>query len=103
MPRKPMVTRTIKTLEVKVTLFNLVTKEVKDMIAILPNKKYKDNEDILKTVSYRIDDTWKPITVLESRTHIKLYGMSEEQFLIVANELDENRKPINYQDTDSIV
>lgn len=86
MARKRMVTRTIKVTTAEVLKVNLETQEtMKDYISI--SGKFKDNKNLLKMIAKNDTDTIKTVSVLNTVVSDKLYGMPEEKFVELADEL----------------
>lgn len=93
MARKPRVTRTITSTKVNVLCLNLTTCEPHNVDFELAGT-YKNEGEILKAVADLIDTDEKAVHVTSTETVEKVYGMSEQDFITHADELDENRKPI---------
>lgn len=94
MARKPMVTRTITSTKVTVLCLELEKAEPFKRDFELAGT-YKNDGEILKAVTELLDTTKeKPVHIVSNETVEKVYGMSEQDFITHADELDENRKPI---------
>ena len=101
MARKPMVTRTIVTTKVNVLCLNLTTCEPFNLDLILP-RTYKDDKALMKKVSEQVDnDEQKAVHITATEEVETVYGMTEQDFIEHAVELDpETRKAIE-QDTEN--
>lgn len=87
MARISMITRTITTTEVTVMGIDTELGESITESFIIP-RTYKDEASMLKMVQKLHDtDTRKFVKVLTSSTNETLYGMSEAQFVALAEEL----------------
>ena len=93
--RKPMVTRTFLTTKAIVMVANTEIGEVENMVVTLP-RTYKDDKKRDKAIKEMVDtDTIKYVATVSAEAIETLYGMSEEDFLASAVELDkESRKPV---------
>ena len=89
MARKRMVTRTIKTTNAVVLRVNLETQEtVKEMVTV--SGVFKDNKNLLKQISKKDPENIKTVSVLSTEITDKLYGMTEEKFVEMAEELPKH-------------
>lgn len=90
--KKPMVTRTILTTEVTVLCLDLIKAEPFNKTVTLP-RTYKDEKAIMKKVSAIIDtDEVKAVHVVDTKVNETLYGMTEEQFISMAEVLPSRSK-----------
>ena len=93
--KKPMVTRTILTTEVTVLCLDLIKAEPFNKTVTLP-RTYKDEKAMMKKVSAIIDnDEVKAVHVVDTKVNETLYGMTEEQFISMAEQQD--RRPVIQQ------
>ena len=101
MARKPMVTRTFETAICEVMTVNTVQAEIENKVVRLA-RTYKTDDEMLKAVKAITDtDEVKTVKIISAWTETKLYGMSENDFLKYAVELDaETRKPLNTDEED---
>lgn len=91
MPKKAMVTRTIITTKVEVMCLNIEQQEPYNAVVILP-RTYKDEKSLLKAAAARIDDdTHKAVHVIRHEVMETLYGMPEDTFVTLANELEPRK------------
>ncbi len=91
MPKKAMVTRTITTTKVEVMCLNIEQQEPYNAVVILP-RTYKDEKSLLKAAAARIDDdTHKAVHVIRHEVMETLYGMSEDTFVSLAQELEPRK------------
>ena len=91
--KKPMVTRTILTTEVTVLCLDLIKAEPFNKTVTLP-RTYKDEKAMMKKVSAIIDnDEVKAVHVVDTKVNETLYGMTEEQFISMAEILPSRIKP----------
>lgn len=91
--KKPMVTRTILTTEVTVLCLDLIKAEPFNKTVTLP-RTYKDEKSMMKKVSAIIDnDEVKAVHVVDTKVNETLYGMTEEQFISMAEILPSRTKP----------
>lgn len=90
--KKPMVTRTILTTEVTVLCLDLIKAEPFNKTVTLP-RTYKDEKAMMKKVSAIIDnDEIKAVHVVDTKVNETLYGMTEEQFISMAEVLPSRSK-----------
>ena len=90
--KKPMVTRTILTTEVTVLCLDLIKAEPFNKTVTLP-RTYKDEKAMMKKVSAIIDnDEVKAVHVVDTKVNETLYGMTEEQFISMAEVLPSRIK-----------
>lgn len=90
--KKPMVTRTILTTEVTVLCLDLIKAEPLNKTVTLP-RTYKDEKAMMKKVSAIIDnDEVKAVHVVDTKVNETLYGMTEEQFISMAEVLPNRSK-----------
>ena len=88
MARKPMVTRTFEVTELVLMVCNTTTASVEDMNFTI-SRTYTDADKLLKAVRESVETaTLKVVTIKEKKIVSKLYGMSENDFLKYAIELD---------------
>lgn len=88
MARKPMVTRTIVTTRVNVLCLDIQTAEPFNKEVSLP-RTYKDEKKLMKAVESVVNsDTVKAVHVVDQETVEKVYGMTEQNFIDNAIELD---------------
>lgn len=88
MARKPMVTRTIVTTRVNVLCLDIQTAEPFNKEVSLP-RTYKDEKKLMKAVESVVNsDTIKAVHVVDQETVEKVYGMTEQNFIDNAIELD---------------
>lgn len=90
--KKPMVTRTILTTEVTVLCLDLIKAEPFNKTVTLP-RTYKDEKAMMKKVSAIIDtEEVKAVHVVDTKVNETLYGMTEEQFISMAEVLPSRIK-----------
>lgn len=90
--KKPMVTRTILTTEVTVLCLDLIKAEPFNKTVTLP-RTYKDEKAMMKKVSAIIDNNEvKAVHVVDTKVNETLYGMTEEQFISMAEILPSRNK-----------
>lgn len=90
MARQPMVTRTIITTEATIMCVNIESKQVEEVTITLP-RTYKDDKAILRYIEKHpegIDSKFKPVSVTASQKSENLYGMTEAEFVKVAQKMD---------------
>ena len=90
--KEKMVTRTVKMSRVEMLIFNKETNETFDRVFEIP-KKLREKE-ILKAINEIIGEGFKALTILSQVPFEKMYGMTENEFLRLASELDEKRRII---------
>lgn len=85
--RKPMVTRTMKTMKVNVLCLNVETAEPFNREVILP-RVITDSKKLMDKVHEVVDsDEVKAVHVVDTETVETLYGMTEEAFIEMAEIL----------------
>lgn len=95
MARKPMITRSIVTTNVKVMAVEVPTGATKQVELTLP-RTYKDDKKLLKTIQDSFDtDELKHVHIIEKVEVETLRGMTELKFIENSIILDnETRKPV---------
>ena len=89
MARKRMVTRTITFTTVKATVYDIARDEIK-------TDEYKLSGEVSSDVALKIitkeHEEVRPLKVTEVTVHEELYGMSEEEFIKLADILPARTK-----------
>lgn len=89
MARKRMVTRTITFTTVKATVYDIARDEIK-------TDEYKLSGEVSSDVALKIitkeHEELRPLKVTEVTVHEELYGMSEEEFIKLADILPARTK-----------
>ena len=91
MARKPMVTRTVTTTKVTVLCVNTVAEETVTQVFEVP-RTFTDDSKLLKAVKETLDSTLIPVKVISTETVETLYGMTEQQFIELAEKLPPRTK-----------
>lgn len=91
MPRTPMVTRTVTTTKATVLCVDTVAEETVTQVVEVP-RTYTDDSKLLKVVKKTMDGTLIPVKVISTETVEMLYGMSEQQFIELAEKLPPRTK-----------
>ena len=93
MARQKMVTRTMKTTHVNVLCLEIETAEPFNKDIVIPST-YKDEKKLFNKVKELIDtDSVKAVHMTDVEEVETLYGMTEQEFIEHARELDpETRK-----------
>lgn len=87
MARLPMVTRTITTTKVNVLCLDIEHAEPCNKVVTIP-RTYKDQESILKKVKPLLEtESLKVVHVVDTETEETLYGMTEQEFVELAQPL----------------
>ena len=87
MARQPMVTRTIKVTTANVLCINLISAEPYNDVIVLP-RTYKDEKAMMKYIAKNYDnEERKAVKVVEVIVTEKLYGMTEQKFIDMADEM----------------
>jgi hypothetical protein len=87
MARLPMVTRTITTTKVNVLCLDIEHAEPYNKVVTIP-RTYKDEETILKKVKPLLEtESLKVVHVVDTETEETLYGMTEQEFVELAQPL----------------
>ena len=94
MAREVMFTRSITTTTATVMVCNVASATVETKEINIPIDT-DDNAVALKWLQKNNDPANPVVAVTAVKSITKLYGCTIEQFLTVAQELDENRKPIS--------
>ena len=94
MAREIMFTRSITTTTATAMVCNVAKATVETKELNIPIDT-DDNAVALKWLQKNSDPAFPVVAVTSVKTTTKLYGCTVEKFLSVAQELDENRKPIN--------
>lgn len=92
MPRKPMVTRTLSTVEVKLLCLNVETEKPFEKTVVLA--RTPDDKKLLRVVKELAEtDTEKVVHIIGKVVHKGLYRMTEQKFIENAEFLpDEETK-----------
>lgn len=91
MARKPMVTRTVTTTKATVLCVNTVAEETVTQVIEVP-RTYTDDSKLLKAVKDTLDATIIPVKVISTEAIQTLYGMTEQQFIELAEKLPSRTK-----------
>ena len=86
MARKPMITRTVTTTKATVLCVNTEAEETVTKVVEVP-RTYTDDSKLLKSVKETLDATIIPVKVISTETVETLYGMTEQQFIELAEKL----------------
>lgn len=85
--RKPMVTRTMKTMKVNVLCLNIETAEPFNSEVVLP-RVITDQKKLMDKVHELVDNEQvKAVHIVDTETVETLYGMTEEDFIQMAEIL----------------
>ena len=91
MARKRMVTRTVQTTEAFILALNIESAEPQNIKVLLAGT-FKDKASILKSAKKVAEtDTFKLVEVVGAEIHEDLYGMSEEDFIKMAQKLEPRK------------
>ena len=94
MARLPMVTRTITTTKVNVLCLDIEHAEPCNKVVTIP-RTYKDEEAILKKVKPILEtEKLKVVHVVDTETEETLYGMTEQEFVELAQPMLDRAKKI---------
>lgn len=87
--RARMITRTIKSVKATILTYNIVTKEMNEIGFTLPST-VDNNELAIMDYARKYYETEKNrmVSLVNSRTEEKIYGMPEARFMELAKELD---------------
>ena len=91
MARKRMVTRTVTTTKVTVLCVDTVAEETVTQVVEVP-RTYTDDSKLLKAVKETMDVTVVPVKVISTEIVETLYGMTEQQFIELAEKLPPRTK-----------
>ena len=91
MARKPMITRTVTTTKATVLCVNTVAEETVTQVVEVP-RTYNDDSKLLKAVKETLDAPIIPVKVISAETVETLYGMTEQQFIELAEKLPPRTK-----------
>lgn len=86
-----MVTRTVTTTKATVLCVNTVAEETVTQVVEVP-RTYTDDSKLLKAVKETLDSTIIPVKVISTETVETLYGMTEQQFIEIAEKLPPRTK-----------
>ena len=91
MARKRMVTRTVQTTEAFILALDVESAEPQNIKVLLAGT-FKDKASILKSAKKVAEtDTLKLVEVVGAEIHEDLYGMSEEDFIKMAQKLEPRK------------
>ena len=100
MARKPMVTRTLETMNIEVMTVDITTQKVSNTICTL-SRVIDDSNKLEKAVREQFNGNEKFVAIVNKTIESKLYGMSESDFLKYAIELaPETRKALENEDSE---
>lgn len=91
MARKPMITRTVTITKATVLCVNTVAEEAVTQVVEV-SRTYPDDSKLLKAVKEALDATIIPVKVISTETVETLYGMTEQQFIELAEQLPPRTK-----------
>ena len=92
MPRVPSVTRTIQTTKCKVLCIDVENERPFTQEVVLP-RTYKDERSMLKKIKPMLEsETVKVVHVQDFVVESTLYGMTEEEFISVAQVLPPRKE-----------
>ena len=86
-----MVTRTVTTTKATVLCVNTVAEETVTEVIEVP-RTYADDSKLLKAVQESMDATVIPVKVISTEIVETLYGMTEQQFIELAEKLPPRTK-----------
>ena len=87
MARQPMITRTIQTTKATVLCIDLANEQPFTQEVVLP-RTYKDERSMMKKIKTIVEnDHVKAVNVRNVVVESTLYGMTEQEFINVANVL----------------
>ena len=89
MARTRMITRTVTTVSFKVMVVNMSTLQVEHMSISIPSADALSEKVLDAHIKMRIPEGYTFVQVVDSVKHEKLYGMTEDMFLMYAEELPE--------------
>lgn len=100
--RKSMITRTITTTTAVLLMADTVAAEMHNTTVTLP-RTYKDNDAVLKAARPLVEtETDKAVSVVSITINETLYGMTEEQFLSMAEVLPARAEKATGNTNDNI-
>ena len=85
--RKPMVTRSFETMVINAMVVDITTQAVSTKEVTL-SRVITDTKKLENAVRAMFTENEKFVTIVSTKTETKLYGMSENDFLKYAIELD---------------
>ena len=91
MARIPMITRTVVTTVAKILCVNTTTEETETKVVEIP-RTYKDDKKLLNTAKEVLDPTLIPVKVILTEIKETLYGMTEQNFIELAEKLPPRTK-----------
>lgn len=91
MARIPMVTRTIVTTVAKILCVNTTTEETETKVVEIP-RTYTDDKKLLNRAKEALDPTLIPFKVILTEIKETLYGMTEQNFIELAEKLPPRTK-----------
>ena len=92
MARKPMVTRTIRATKVTFLCVNTVEEKTETM-TVEVTRTYSDDKKLLKAVKEVItDENIIPVKVIKTEIVESLFGMTEQNFIKLAEKLPPRTK-----------
>lgn len=86
-----MVTRTVTTTKATVLCVDTVAEETVTQVAEVP-RTYTDDSKLLRAVKETLDATVIPVKVISTEIVETLYGMTEQQFIELAEKLPARTK-----------
>lgn len=91
MARIPMITRTVVTTVAKILCVNTTTEETEIKVVEIP-RTYTDDKKLLNTAKEVLDPTIIPVKVISTEIKETLYGMTEQNFIELAEKLPPRTK-----------
>lgn len=91
MARIPMITRTVVTTVAKILCVNMTTEETETKVVEIP-RTYTDDKKLLNTAKEVLDPSLIPFKVISTEIKETLYGMTEQNFIELADKLPSRTK-----------
>lgn len=91
MPRKPMVTRTLTVTVADAVILDIPSQKTNIKTYELP-RTYATENRMLRKISLRLPESQRACYISKSRVEKRVYGMSEEKFLMVADLLETKER-----------
>lgn len=91
MPRKPMVTRTLTVTVVDAVILDTINQKTSIKTYELL-RTYATENRMLRKISLRLPESQRACFISKSRVEKRVYGMSEEKFLQVADLLETKER-----------
>lgn len=95
MPRKPVVSKTVRITKAKILAVNVEEESMQEKVVTV-NGFFKSNDDLLKQIKKEFEGIYVPIKIVESHQELERYQMPLDDFksfaCLIGNVKSEDEK-----------